>query len=288
MAVNDEVLVLGLIRFSVVSRKNTGNWRQTRGQTLDDTLQVIFDPERLERRFRLFEHITLPCLRAEAQQSEPGEVAILASTLMPTPWRDRLRDLVAGITGVKVCELDAERPLAERVSRIVRARTQPHHRLVVTYRLDDDDALAVGFTSTLRALANEDSFGSIVSHRHGVSLSRDAASDLLAVTETEEVGNSCGIAYINRPDDRGYIFTCGSHTGLAETYPIVLAQQPKAWIRVLHGAADTCGGSGQGSRQKLTPVQAARWLGDGYAYLDMEQVAQAIAFSSREKATVGD
>ena len=94
--------IVGLCRFSLVGR---GDWRATRkkspaeiGTMATDRAGMLFAPDRMEARFATFEHLTLASLKA--QTDGDFTFVVLASSLMPEAWQDRLEALCASVPQV--------------------------------------------------------------------------------------------------------------------------------------------------------------------------------------------
>lgn len=126
--------IIGLMRFSYPA---IGGFSKT-GQSPEQTAATLYDPERLARRFALFEALALPSLLA--QQDQDFRMVFLIGQDMPRPWQDRLHDHVAALPGARVVALE---PLPHyRATRKALARAQLEAATHVTgFRLDDDDAL---------------------------------------------------------------------------------------------------------------------------------------------------
>ena len=93
--------IVGLCRFSLVGR---GDRRATRkkspaeiGAMVEDRAAFLFDPKWIEARLATFEHLTLASMKGP---TDPDfTFVVLASSLMPETWQDRLEALCAGSAG---------------------------------------------------------------------------------------------------------------------------------------------------------------------------------------------
>lgn len=135
--------VIGICRFSYVG---IGGF-QVEHESVEDRCAYLFDPARLEERFRTFQAFTLPSIRA---QTDPDfTFLIVISTLMPDVARRRLMDLVAGTPQVMVeaWEPRRHRPVMQDAINGVRL---DNGKFCLQFRLDDDDAVAVDFVEKLR------------------------------------------------------------------------------------------------------------------------------------------
>jgi len=115
-------------------------------------MAYLYAPGRMEERFRTFETITLPPLRA---QSDPDyTLLIVAGESLPEPWASRLMDLVSDMPQVVV---QARAPGVHRqvmqkaINSVRRFDDQP----CLQFRMDDDDAVACTFIERLREAASD-------------------------------------------------------------------------------------------------------------------------------------
>ena len=154
----DDMQIIGVCRFSYPA---IGGF-QVDHATVEERVAFLYDPARMEERFRLFESFTLPSLRA---QTDPRfTLLIVIGDAMPEPWRGRLTDLVAGVPQVVVAE---RAPAQHRgvMKEVINAHLADTGLHSLQFRMDDDDAVAVDFIERLRRTAG-DCAGLIARHRH--------------------------------------------------------------------------------------------------------------------------
>jgi len=116
----------------------------------DKVRALLYDPERLERRFRLFEALTLPSLLA---QTDPEfTTVVLVGRDFPRPFLDRLNRILKPLHDPRVVGL---KPMvsykATRAALDKCARPDASH--IISMRLDDDDALGMDTIAETRRLA---------------------------------------------------------------------------------------------------------------------------------------
>lgn len=140
--------VIGLCRFSWPC---VGGF-QVKHETLQDRIDYLYAPARLEERFRTFETIMLPPLRA--QSDADFTLLIVTGESLPAVWRDRLHDLVADMPQVIVQPLapGQHRPsMQAAINAVRRFDDEP----CLQFRMDDDDAVACSYVHDLRAAARD-------------------------------------------------------------------------------------------------------------------------------------
>ncbi|TWI38045.1 glycosyltransferase [Paracoccus sulfuroxidans] len=145
--------IIGICRFSYVGRSDWKAFAGTKGQ--DEALLArvaagLFQPDRMEKRFRSFRDVTLASVAA---QTDPDfTFLVISSNRMPQPMQQRLLDLCAGVAQVKVV-FAAEPTLGEVLAPILEEIAQQDGRPPIQFRLDDDDGIPARFIQRLRAHA---------------------------------------------------------------------------------------------------------------------------------------
>ncbi|WP_377192681.1 putative rhamnosyl transferase [Ruegeria meonggei] len=143
--------VIGLCRFSYPA---VGGF-QVEHETIEDRRRYLYDPARLDERFRLFETTTLPCFKEQTDQDY--QFLIVIGECLPKPALDRLHDLTAGIKQVQIIAREPARHRRVMKQILNDARTDAA-KPCLQFRHDDDDAVSVDFVERLR-LAAEDGKG---------------------------------------------------------------------------------------------------------------------------------
>ena len=126
--------VIVVIRFSYLAE--TGFRLSRKG--LEGVRDTLYNPERLERRFQLFEALTLPSLLG---QSDPDfTLAVLIGEDFPADFRARLARMIAPMRDARIVALPPYNNYRSTKLAIESCRQEGATHLL-TLRLDDDDAL---------------------------------------------------------------------------------------------------------------------------------------------------
>ena len=139
--------VIGLCRFSYPAE---GGFQVEHDDTATREA-YLFAPARLEERFRHFETICLPGLKA---QSDPDfTFLVLVGTSLPPAARERLEALLEGLPQACIVARPPgpHRAVCQEVINAARDMAEP----CLQVRHDDDDAVAVDFVATLREAARD-------------------------------------------------------------------------------------------------------------------------------------
>lgn len=145
--------ITGICRFSYVGRSDWKAFAGVKGQ--DEALLArvadgLFQPDRMEKRFRSFRDVTLASVAA---QTDPDfTFLVISSNRMPQPMQQRLLDLCRPVPQVKVV-FAAEPTLGEVLAPILDQMAQQDGRPPIQFRLDDDDGIPARFIQRLRAHA---------------------------------------------------------------------------------------------------------------------------------------
>lgn len=140
--------VIGLCRFSYPA---IGGF-QVEHETVEERVAFLYDPERLEMRFAMFEAFTLPSLKAQTDQDFTFLVVI--GDDLPDNYVHRLQNLVSGIPQV-VLQRHAPGPHRDVMKAAINSVRHPSTDPCLQFRLDDDDAVAITYVETLRAKAEK-------------------------------------------------------------------------------------------------------------------------------------
>jgi len=139
---------IGLCRFSYPA---IGGF-QIEHDSVQDRIAYLYAEHRLEERFRLFEAIALPCLKA---QSDPDfSLIIVIGDQLPAHHVERLENLIADLPQALIHK-EPPRNQREVMKEILNdARLNPTEPCL-QFRYDDDDAVAVDFIEKLRKAAQD-------------------------------------------------------------------------------------------------------------------------------------
>ncbi len=152
-----QMQVIGLCRFSYPA---IGGF-QVEHDSPQTRAAFLYDPARMEERFRYFEAFCLPCLRA---QTDPDfTFVIVVGDDLPDAYGNRLFDLVGDMPQVVIQQHapGVHRDVMKRAINAVRDDQRP----TLQFRLDDDDAVAVDFVERLRSEAAQRQ-DQLVGNRH--------------------------------------------------------------------------------------------------------------------------
>jgi len=205
---------------------------------------LLFAPERLERRFALFERVTLPSLAA---QTDPEfEVMVLASAAMPAHWQARLRTLLHDVLGeARTHPIFARPGFTGRIFRRHILRRHGGEARVAQVVLDDDDALAADFTALCRAEAvhmaaqpPEDTDYGFISFPRGLSLIFEG-SEATGLAPRNVAFTNLGLTLVAPPGHRKTPFGT-AHRKIGARHParVVHARRP-FYLRAVHDTNDS-------------------------------------------------
>ncbi len=187
---SQDMQVIGLCRFSYPA---IGGF-QVEHETLEERRAYLYSDKRMEERFRTFETITLPGLKAQTDQN--FTFVIVIGECMPENYIERLFALIEGMPQALIV---AKPPKAHRpvMQEIINAGIDQDSKLPsLQFRHDDDDAVSIDFVERLRAAA-QDSIGLIKRSRTvGIDFNRgySALPTSLGLQAEEVVLPSYGVA----------------------------------------------------------------------------------------------
>ena len=138
--------VIVVIRFSYLAE--TGFQMARKG--LDGARAALYDAERLARRFRLFETLTLPSLLR--QSDADFTLAVLIGEDFPAIFRQRLEGVIAPLQDGRIIALPPYNNY-KSTKLAIEACVHPATTHIISLRLDDDDALGLDVIAAQKRIA---------------------------------------------------------------------------------------------------------------------------------------
>ncbi|GAB4275106.1 MAG: glycosyltransferase [Pararhodobacter sp.] len=245
--------VIGLCRFSYPA---LGGFK-TEHETPEDRARFLYAPERLDERFRLFEALTLPSLRA---QTDPDfTFLIVVGTDLPADRMAQLRDLTRDMPAVVIKAYPPGRHRDVMKEAINSVRKPLCYS--IQFRLDDDDAVGVTFVAKLRKALRQH-FPLFEASRHvavdftrGYNLRADARG--LHAEPANQLYLGVGFAIVFRPDTRLSVMNF-THHEVWQHMPTITRTDPDMWIRGVNDHNDSGDRIGR-NVVLLTPEQEQRF-----------------------------
>ncbi|WP_425037949.1 glycosyltransferase [Primorskyibacter sp. S187A] len=204
---------------------------------------LLFDPERLDTRAAFMETMSLASLRDQADRD--FDLVVLSSTLMPERYQTRLKELCGDMLGQRAHVIFRGPDKAGNWFQLYRRNTFRRHDTSCQIVLDDDDAVAVNFTGTLRMEA-EASVGLLrpglpdyvfLSHPRGVSAEFDQGH--VRLTHRLVPATNLGLAMVTPTRSRRNPYYV-AHKKILERRPVrVIYSHEPQYIRAVHASNDS-------------------------------------------------
>lgn len=206
----------------------------------DKVRAKLYDPERLERRFRLFEALTLPSLLAQTDQN--FTTVVLLGRDFPREFRKRLERILLPLHDARIAAL---RPMnsykATRAAIDLCARKDATH--LMTMRVDDDDALGRDAMAETRRLAPmmvqmaQPENPSVIAFNSGLFLEFGAGGNILyGVGEKTPLG--LGMTMISPQGARQTVFSM-DHRRVHTRFNTYTDAKTPRFIRTVHRDNDS-------------------------------------------------
>ena len=252
--------IKGLIRFSYLSENGFA-------KSMDDLSamrEVLYAPERLARRFKLFERLAFHTIAL--QDDTDFTCALLIGDSFPDKWRARLEDIVADFKPMQIVALAPMVHIQAVKAAYHALPDDPEATHIATFRQDDDDGMHCTTTARIRAVAdnmlqvrvNRKPF--VIAFNRGLYLNRKAEVPLTEWYERAPLG--IGLAMVTRKGDHATVFR-RNHRNLVEFYDCYTEVGRPMWIRSVHEDNDS-EALPQGRQGTLRPRAIKRLLWDGF------------------------
>jgi len=248
--------IIGICRFSYNA---LGGFKREHA-TPAERAAYLYAPERLDERFRLFEAITLPSIRAQSDQDFTFLI-VIGEDFPP----GRLAQLKALTTDIPQVVIQAHAPgyhrpvLKEAINSVRRKGCYS-----IQFRLDDDDAINARFLAEARKTLRVH-FPLFRASRHVVldytrGYNVRAGAEGLAAEPANHLFLGVAYAMILRPDVSLTVMNFGHHLAW-QHMPTLTKTDKDMWLRGVNEHNDSGDPIGQNT-VPLTPQQEAQFARD--------------------------
>ena len=223
--------VIGLVRFSVLA---TDYYSDTHGSP-EAVAAHLYTPERMALRLQMFETLCLPSL---ARQSDQGfRLVVLTSTQLPAEVHAKLDTLLAPFSNMSVFAADPG-PHYQIIKAAYASAHDDSYATRITFRLDDDDALAGDYIARLKALAGpllqlKPDAPTAIAFNRGFYVEVSGQGDNKVFDTVERAPLSCGTALLH---PAGYTRNPYryNHRALAQHYTVYSDISAPCFLRTIH------------------------------------------------------
>jgi len=187
-----------ITRFSIFDYNYKGFILTKTCKNIDEYKQLLFNKDRLDFKFFIFENITLKSILNQANKK--FIYLIYSSKLLPDEYKEKLNSLVNNIENIKLIYVENFDEMYKSMDEII---IEPNY---TTSRLDDDDRLDSSFINVIKSYNNCSNI-EILSFPYG--------SDFV-INENKEIINRNAVSIKNiaiglTAFDRN-IYYCGNHS----------------------------------------------------------------------------
>ncbi|WP_405034820.1 glycosyltransferase [Ornithinimicrobium sp. LYQ103] len=209
----------------------------------------LWAADRMITRSHVFLDLSVPLFQRMRERHDYRHV-VTHSSDMPDPWQSQLHD-AADTHDVLILQ-PVESTKLHNTMKGHLIRTGSPSRVVVWFRIDDDDLLGLNYLDELSQYANPHDRGRAVSMARGYSALWDEGSVTHIRTAHRRLGSQ-GQAYVGWWDkDREEITfpRAGSHATVDDRMPTILDSRPHVFMQLRHVGQDTS--------TKLAGIEALR------------------------------
>lgn len=238
-----------VIRFSYVAE---AGFKLSR-EGLDAMRRTLYDPSRLERRFRLFEALTLPSLMAQTDRD--FTLTVLIGEDFPQEARARLERVLQPFADSRLVALPVYNNY-KGTKLAIEASLHEGATHVISIRLDDDDAFARDVIAAQKALAprvaalGPDDTPAVICFNQGLFLELgEAGNRIFGMIEKLPLG--IGMGMIAPATARPTIFST-DHRRVHTRWNVYTEALTPRFIRTVHHDNDSSA-IASGERLKHTP-----------------------------------
>lgn len=210
-----------ITRFSILD-KDTRLFRLTRETRKNNIKSKLFNKERLDFKFDVFDKMTYPSIKSQTDQNFTW--LIYTSKYLPKLYKDRLESYRETNIVISYVENFTEmfKDVKQRLENVDN---------YISLRLDDDDGLNPQFLETLNKYNTP---GTIVSFPKGLRFKYKNGKIIFSKRPVFEKRVAAGLAAINFN-----VYDAGPHTTVHERYPVVYDMLDEAYYLCASEFCDT-------------------------------------------------
>ncbi len=238
------------IRFSVLLKSK--NWAISRTSDFEEYKAKLFEQERLEAKFKLFEKLVLPNLSQVVSKAGnvDVQVIIITSEYLPQIFKERLEASITNISYITAVYAKETDNLLKIIDSNVKKdiATFDSDVAFATVRLDDDDMLSHNFVQKVEKYLSRSFCDHIVSFSRGyesfVNLSERVLSPHLKMSSPKIALGLTHINYFEKAESKflgsvGNIYAAGVHTAVHEKFTLIVDQSKAMYLRMSYHQQDT-------------------------------------------------
>ncbi|MCF6273733.1 MAG: putative rhamnosyl transferase [Rhodobacteraceae bacterium] len=228
--------IIGLVRFSYIAKDGF----QAKYASPEAARMALYSPDRMGFRLKIFEQI---CIRSLQNQTDQDfRLVVLVGTSLPTVYLKRLQEIIAPLKGALVIARPRQW-MVQATQAAFKQVIEADADYVTTFRLDDDDAVAVDYIAQTRkrlgnmALAGMAKEPTVLAFTSGIYWDLAKGDDGLRLKqEAKPLGLAC--AMMTGADLPASIFRW-NHTRFASHFQTLMTPSDIMFIRSLHSYNDS-------------------------------------------------
>lgn len=253
--------IVGLVRFSYPARSGFA-----KNTTPEDAAATLYDPVRLEARFRLFERLTVPSLAA--QTDKDFSLVVLVGLDFPEAALTRLQAALVPLPQSRIVPLPPmyHYPATQAGFDMILDDRTTH---LTSFRIDDDDAVDRGLVARLRdtarklAALKDGRSPFVIGFNRGFFLEISPEGNRL-YDVVEKLPLGIGLALCAPVEGRANIFA-RNHRLLPQFFDCWTEAETPAFIRTVHAGNDS-GAHMSGRRDTMAEKDIGQALARGFPF----------------------
>lgn len=249
--------MVGVIFFSILTKKSTGSWISSRENDWDDHVNNILEPNRLKFRLKLLSEVIIP--QFADQTLKPDEswfrLVIITSNMLPQEVKAGLYLAVAEYPWIQVQErgpddwLAAEKAVGDSV-KAMPCRYDTATFPFFSFRVDDDDFLPVNYLENTQKYVRHENVNKLVTYERGEKILWDMKTASICNIERNVkaflalgLGAVCEASTSNKEvlSEVKSVYVGKNHFELSDDYGHIIDHTDSMYIWSHHASQDTFG-----------------------------------------------
>lgn len=179
----------------------------------------VLDEDYLDYRYKIFKEVTLKSL--SSQTNKNFNIILLHSNNLSEHEKLKMLRLEHQYPFLTNVYLSDGMSISKAVSDSMGKLINPDRKNLVTFRLDNDDALSKDFIKNLKKYAKHNYQGKAITMPSICAVQRIGEDEYLYEAR-DYASNAIGLAYVSSPDEIKSVMDLGNHAKVAEIVPLII------------------------------------------------------------------
>ncbi|MDG9888154.1 glycosyltransferase [Pseudomonas juntendi] len=249
--------MVGVIFFSILTKKSTGSWISSRENEWEDHVKNILDPDRLKFRMKLLSEVIIPQLVDQTLKPDSSwfRLVIITSNMLPDQFKTALYQAVEPYPWIQIQERGPDDWLAAEKAVADSIKSMPCHYDTPTFpffsfRVDDDDFLPLNYLENTQKYVRHENVNKLITYDRGEKILWDMeTASICNIEKNVKAFLALGLGAVCEADTSSKavvsevksVYVGKNHFELSGDYSHIVDNTESMYIWSHHASQDTFG-----------------------------------------------